>query len=129
MKFEILTLIDITETGQHRGPDKLAVNQQANYNTVIQTIGLRINPNPIFVEVELMPIKGLGFGNSFKGNHNCWNFLFDVEYEEGLNLQMLEEDFHLVPVITDLNETININTSAFNTRDDKEKNIIFKCVY
>ena len=126
MKFEILTLVDITETRIYRGTDKLAVNQQANYNTVIQTIGLRANPSPIDVSVEYMPIKGIGFGSNFKGEHNCWKLLFEIEYGEGTNLEFMIEDFHIVPVISGLNESIKLNNSVFNTQDTKEKNIIFK---
>ena len=41
---------------------------------------------------------------------------------------MLENDFHLIPVITDLMETIKINTSVLDTTGKKTKNITFKYV-
>ena len=41
---------------------------------------------------------------------------------------MLENDFHLIPVITDLMETIKINTSVLDTTGNKTKNITFKYV-
>ena len=46
MNFEIATLIDITQTGQtkFRSEDRTAINQQANWNTFLQVIGLRANP-------------------------------------------------------------------------------------
>ena len=128
MNFEILTLVDITETKQHRGPDKLAVSQQANFNTVIQTIGLRVNPVPIRVESVLCNIDTLGFGTSYKGEHNCWKFLFANEYQDGLNLEMMQQDFHLVPIIAGLTETVEINTLVFDTHNKKEQNIIFNYV-
>ncbi len=46
MNFEIATLIDITQTNQtkFRSEDRQAINQQANWNTFLQVIGLRSNP-------------------------------------------------------------------------------------
>ena len=39
---------------------------------------------------------------------------------------MLMQDFDLIPIITGLNETVNINTPAFSTTDTVDKNIVFK---
>jgi len=50
MKFTLTTVVDITETRARRGEDKKQVNQQANYNTMFQTIGLRVNVDPISLE-------------------------------------------------------------------------------
>ncbi len=57
-----------------------------------------------------------------------WTFIFDTEYYGGLTLEMLESDFHLVPIISGLNETIEINTSVVDTKGNATKNIIFKYV-
>ena len=38
---------------------------------------------------------------------------------------MLQEDFELIPIISDLNETIDINKSVIRTTDPYEKNILF----
>ena len=51
-QFMIQTLIDITETGLHRGADKVKVNQQQNFNTAVNTIGLRLNCHPVKVICE-----------------------------------------------------------------------------
>ena len=46
MKFRIDTLIDITNTSSRRqDDDKYAYKQEANFQTVLQTIGLRVNLN------------------------------------------------------------------------------------
>ena len=44
MRFIIHTLVDITETGSRRGEDPKQYRQQQNFLTVMQTIGLRVNP-------------------------------------------------------------------------------------
>ena len=44
MKFRIETLVDITETKARRqGNDKFAYKQEANFQTVLQTVGMRVN--------------------------------------------------------------------------------------
>ena len=45
MRFIIHTLVDITETGSRRGEDPKQYRQQQNFLTVMQTIGLRVNPD------------------------------------------------------------------------------------
>jgi len=106
----------------------MAVQKQANYNTVIQTIGLRANPLPIQITQQTGNIKSIGFGNNFKGEHTYWEFDFEIEYVGGLTEDMLVEDFHLIPVITKLDETAVINISVFDTKDSRKRNIVFKCV-
>ena len=106
MNFEVATLIDITNTGQtkFRSEDRLAINQQANWNTFLQVIGLRANPyfNEKPIMVSELDITDSEFGQAFKGKHN------------------------LVPVIAGLTESVTINNNAFRTKDDASKNIIFK---
>ena len=126
MKFKLTTIIDITQTLARRGDNKKLVNQQANYNTMIQTIGLRVNINPNSCKVEVANIKGLGFGDTFKGKHRYWEFTFDVEAEDALTLDMLATDFDLVPVITNLDETTTPGTKVFRTNHPNDTNIVFK---
>lgn len=124
MKIIIETLIDITETQARRGDDRLAVNQQANYNTVIQTAGLRANPTPGPVTVNEKDITGM-FGSVYKGKHLVWNIEIEYEYEGGVNIEMLQDDFDLVPIITGLTENITLENSVVRTKDKKLANIIF----
>lgn len=127
MEFILYTLIDITETNERRGTDKVAIGEQANYDTLIQVIGLRVNPTPKGVKQIEGPISKLGLGSDFKGKHVYWEFRFDIEYG-ATSLEMLEEDFDLVPVVTGLKETAKINISVFKTKDPTQRNIVFKCV-
>ena len=73
MNFEIATLIDITQTNQtkFRSDDRQAINQQANWNTFLQVIGLRANPyfNEKPIMVSGLDITDSEFGQSFKGKH------------------------------------------------------------
>lgn len=129
MKFRLHTLIDITETGTRRhDEDKFAYKQEANFQTVLQTIGLRVNieydNRP---SIEELSIAKLGFGDKYKGKQNVWTFDFYTEYEGGLDIDMLYNDFNLVPIITGLNETIKFEQALFRTTPE-ERNIIFSII-
>jgi hypothetical protein len=129
MKFKVLTLADITKTDARRGEDSSAWRQQQNYNTFVGVLGLRVNP--IVDSVPTMKkraIGNLGFGKNYKGSHRVWEFSFSTEYEGGLTKEMLEQDFDLIPFVTNLNETVTIDPSVFRTTCEDSKNIIFMYV-
>jgi len=123
MAYRILTLIDITETGENHGPDEKRVNQQANWNTLIQVLGLRANPSPLKTVSHSESITGLGFGTAFKGKQRYWECEFEIEYGE-VRKEAFLEDFDLVPIITGLDETAKLETPVFYTEDPKYKNIV-----
>jgi len=135
------TLIDITKTGvvSNYKPNALAFiddadqevdneaswnrsrNQQRNFETIIQTIGLRSQlmfiGTPVTVEIDL---ADLNFGKEFSGLQKVWNFDFAVEHVDvftrGDNqLILLEEDLNLVPCILRLTETVNIKNPIYQT--------------
>ena len=118
----------MTETNVGRSGEAKQRNQQANYNTVVQTAGLRVNPMPIALESKVGVVDGIGFGSSIKDKQRYWVFTFQHEFENALNIDQLKDDFDLVPVITGLDETAMINNSAFRTKDSVETNIVFKFV-
>jgi hypothetical protein len=129
MRFRIQTLVDITETRARRqGEDKFAYKQEANFQTVLQTIGMRVNieydNSPRFEEITVTKIL---FDDKYKGKQMLWTFEFDVEYEDALTLEMLKGDFDLIPIITGLNETIDLNKALFRTTG-KDTNIMFSVV-
>jgi hypothetical protein len=125
MKFKLTTLVDITETNIRKGPDKIAIGQQSNYDTLIQVIGLRANPNPIQVAQHNGSIANIGFGSSFKGKQNYWEFVFEMP-DGSASIDNFKSDFHLVPFVTELTETAKINISVFNTQDSSSTNIVFE---
>lgn len=127
MRFELKTLVDITETGARRGEDSRSYNQQQNFLILLQTISLRANPiinkKPV---VEKQNISNLGFGKKHKGVHNVWSLTFDFESENQHSLEFLQQDVELVPVIVNLNETADLSIGAFITRDEQSTNILFR---
>jgi hypothetical protein len=126
MRFKLTTVIDITQTSARRGDEKKLVNQQANYNTMIQTIGLRVNIDTESCTSSFGDVSKFKFGSKVKGSHQYWEFLFDVEYKDALDLAMLKLDFDLVPVITKLDETVKVSNDIFRTKDPKDTNIVFE---
>jgi hypothetical protein len=129
MKFQLKTLVDITETSARRQDvDKFAYKQQANFQTVLQTIGLRVNlsydNSPV---CESISVANLGFDDKYKGKQNVWTFDFDIEFEGALDIDMLNKDFDLIPIITGLNETIKAPQALFRT-SPKDRNIIFSII-
>ena len=129
MRFRIQTLVDITETRARRqGEDKFAYKQEANFQTVLQTIGMRVNieydNSPRFEEITVTKIL---FDDKYKGKQMLWTFEFDVEYEDALTLEMLKGDFDLIPIITGLNETVELQKALFRTAG-KDTNIVFSVV-
>ncbi len=128
----IYTLIDISETKMYNSnsKDKKLVGQQANFMTFFQTLCLRQNylyaDPPVLQSFTEKKLRELGFGTDYKGNHNVW--CIELTVDEGREFgtdEILQEDFDLVPVISGLDETIEINNKVFRTTDKKAKNITF----
>jgi hypothetical protein len=125
MRIQILTLVDITQTNARRGDDPFEQRQQQNFLTGVQTLSLRNNPT-ITAEPKQFTedANKLGFGQRYSGTHEIWKL--NISYEQYVEnmLEVLKEDFRLVPFISNLNETIKITYSVFDALDEKEKNII-----
>jgi len=128
MKFKIITLIDVEETGERKGPNKTEIGQQANYDTIIQVLGLRSNPVPLEIQKCSGDIKDIGFGDSFRNKkYSYWTFSFEMP-DGSTSIDAMQNDFNLVPIVTGLTETAKINISVFKTKDSTDRNIVFKCV-
>jgi hypothetical protein len=132
---EITTLIDITYTGINRlnQGSKIQLDQQRNFNTLIQCLELRSIINYQLPPVsEKIDIKNLNFGSIFKGKHNVWTFRFSPDRtgayfneEYGLVGELIN-DINEVPIIKNLTETINIDKAIFNLTDSVNKNTLIK---
>ena len=130
MQYKLYTLVDITHTGQYRhepGKELLRWKEQ-NFNTVLQTLGIRANlsfiTNPLMTEV-----KGSLVGFDTKEIIRVWRFDFETErddmYDNGEDpVGFLKEDFELVPYIEGLDELLQQNYAVFVT-EGKNKNIVF----
>ena len=128
MRFRIYTVVDITETNARRSDNKKEYSQQTNLNTVMQTVGLRVNFEPVYTETTVEDITELGFGETIKGKQRYWEFCFDVEYEGALSIDMMLNDFDLIPVITELDETVHNHNKVFRTTCPSDRNIVFEIV-
>jgi|TARA_B110000240_G_C13489073_1_gene448779 hypothetical protein len=119
------SLVDITKTDQLHNTDgnDISRDQHRNYQTLIQTLGLRTQPT-IINEPRVSVVENLrgihhGFGESYKGSHSVWTVKFSVEYtdvfrdEDGNDIGYLEEDFNQVPVISMLTETARFILPCF----------------
>lgn len=124
-RYKLQTLVDITETNARRGDDPTEYKQQQNWMTLIQTLGLRCNPIVTHTECESVPVGKLGFGSSFKGKQQVWTVYFDFEHEDENDLEFLKNDFDLVPIAGNLQETAKLDSEIFQTSSAEYRNIIF----
>jgi hypothetical protein len=130
MRYKIYTLVDITKTSQYRNEPgrELARLQQQNFDTVIQTIGMRANLsylNPPKVKIDV-PEKYNMIGDELS---NIWVFDWEVDKEDLFlydddDLYRLKEDFDLVPYISGLTETVKKEPAIFRPGE----NISFEIV-
>jgi hypothetical protein len=127
MRIKLYTLVDITETGARRSDDAKLFRQQQNFLTVMQTIGLRVNP--IYIKPPSLTNttpKMYNLGTSYKGNHNIWEYVFEIEHEGALSEEILINDFNLIPIIDQLTETVKFDNAVFITKNPNLNNIYFE---
>lgn len=128
-RYKLITLVDITRTNPRRDEtDSLRVKQQANFNSLVQAINLRSNieffSDPEFNKGRLPePLTG-------KANH--WIAEFEVEREDvflkdGDPVGLLIEDLNGVPIIPDLNSSVDLDPAVFIT-SGKKANIWFTII-
>ena len=131
--FTVYTLVDVTATGVTRlaGNNEYQRNQQRNWETLLQVIGLKAQPvhieGPICTELD---VGYLEFGNMFEGRHRVWVACIGIEHTDvyltGDNpVAGLENDFAQVPITSGLNETARFMLPIFYTHG-AIKNIYFK---
>jgi hypothetical protein len=127
------TLVDITPTGVIRDlpGQELQRNQQRNWETVLQCIGLITQPNVLRAPsiVDISNIENLSFGEFYKGPQKVWTFTFGVDREDVFRrgndeFANLEDSFDQVPVVTYLTETARFMLPIFYTQG-AIKNIYF----
>lgn len=132
-KITVITLIDITETKQYRKePGKeLEIQQQQNFLTLMQTIGMRVNPSyprPPVVDYDFSK-EGV-FGSKITTPQKAWKFDFYFDYHGGLtdsagnSCGLLIDDLHLIPVISELTESVNLDLAVFDTKSAEFKNTV-----
>lgn len=125
------TLIDITNTHvtRYSVSHEHTRNQQRNYETLIQILGLRTQLLRIYQTNLFADLCDYKFGSSYIGKHNIWVFEFDVEYQDiytvdHIPFKILLDDFCKVPIIAGLAETVTLNMPLFYTSNNY-KNLYF----
>ena len=118
MKYELLTLADITETKAKFDKNDSAWHQQQNFLTVLQTIGLRVNITyKDSTEVIDITAKQAGFGTVYKGKNKAWKFVFETDFDDATNIETMTNDFNMVPIITNLDETAEFKNNMFESKN------------
>jgi hypothetical protein len=133
---EIKTLIDITDTGVRRPSQgtQQQIEQFKNWITLKQCVELRsVVEYDCPPSVEVVDIKGLGFGRVFKGQHAVWTWQFSPDREmiyadDNDALGGLVGDIDQVPIIQKLTETINIDKPVFELTDVNLRNTIVRII-
>ena len=126
------TLVDITPTGQtvHSVEKEIERNQQRNWETTLQILSLRTQPNIVKTDIIVDDVKNYQFGISYTGVHKIWTFVVGVDYKDiytkGPDIfGLLRSDFKLTPVITGLTETTDFPQPIFYS-SGPDNNIYFK---
>jgi len=118
--YQIHTLVDITKTDVNRSDkDSLLRDQQRNYQTLIQSLGLRTQPmnitNPVIIHGTFDY-----FGEMYQTEQKVWQIEFANEHKGvfGNNKHqygLLLEDLNEVPIINGLEETARFLLPCFFT--------------
>lgn len=119
MRYQIITLVDITRSNANRSEtDRVLVGQQANFNSLIQAIGMRSN-----IEWVQDPQRHSGRIPNQDGKAVHWIWEFDVEREHVFRkdddpVGHLIDDLNNVPIVSDLTNSADLTPPAFQTRGD-----------
>jgi hypothetical protein len=118
--FKLVSVVDITRSLPSRSEtDQLKMGQQANFNSLIQAIGIRSN-----VEWDRDPECHTGrLPDAIEGAATHWIWEFSVERDFVFRLDddpvgLLLDDLQGVPVINRLNNSVDIMPSIFQTKGD-----------
>ena len=117
-RFQIITLVDITQTNPHRSEtDQHLLSQQANFNSLVQAIGLRAN----VVWVNRPKERNGALPRDIDGKAVYWTWTFDVERDDvflrdGDSVALLIDDLNGVPIIDGLTNSVEISPAAIQTK-------------
>jgi hypothetical protein len=132
--YQGFTLIDITPTGviSYSPQNEFKRNQQRNWETVQQILGLRTQPTILETDDFVDDVIKYNFGIKYQGEHKIWTFKFGVDYadiyQDGPDkFGLIKNDFKITPVILNLTETILPELAVF-TPKGPWNNIYFKSI-
>ena len=137
-----VSCVDVTFTGVTRGSG-VQRNQQRNWETVVQTVGLLSQPIIAQYPEKLEFTNDEDFNSSalyrlmgskhrfvlefLKPDVSVWMFAVASEHADvfGKDCELLNRVFDYIPVIGGLEETIDLKPSVFSTTDPEFINIQF----
>lgn len=143
--YQLCTFVDITHTNVRRGFSK-ARNQQRNLDTLIQAIGMITQPNIVEYPTSYFKSKAMLTSNAARNKigalhkfdealiheegHAVWTMLFSVQHAEvfGHNNERLYSILDNIPVVSGLDETIQLTPSIFSTSNMETMNIMISLV-
>jgi hypothetical protein len=106
-------------------------NQQRNFETIIQVVSLRSQPENITTPLVVSNAE-IVWGNNYVDKHvTAWQFTFIVSqrgvfYDGKKELGHLLNDCQYVPMITDLDESVKLQPQLNTT--EEMKNIHFEVI-
>jgi len=116
--FTVFTLFDITCTGVTRvtSSNQFQRNQQRNWETLLQLIGLRTQITIVKYPTILdnQKLSNYKFGSDFKKSARIWSMTFSIEnagiFSDGHDpIAHLKHDVDLIPMVANLNETVKFD--------------------
>lgn len=132
-RFRVHTLFDITETSQHRKDPgrEIQWKQQQNFSVLLQTIGMRVNPQyNSSPSADKENLTNYQFGSAYNDEHTVWTWEFFTEYDNGFTdslgnpVGLLLEHLNFVPMIPQLTETVQFKIPVFDSTSLEFRNIL-----
>ena len=121
-RYRIISLVDITRSRASRSEtDRIKIGQQANFNSLIQAIGIRAN-----IEWDSDPKECHGrFPEIIEGAGAYWLWEFTTERDSVFlknddPVWLLREDIHGVPIVDGLNNTVDLAFPIFQTKSNHQ---------
>jgi len=118
-RYRIVTLVDITRSQPSRDTtDSTLLGQQANFNSLVQAIGMRSNVT--WIQDPELHNGRLPIGPG-KAAHWIWQFdaeREDVFLNQGDDVALLVNDLDGVPIVDQLNNTVELTPAVFRSQGD-----------
>jgi hypothetical protein len=118
-RYQIVTLVDITRSQPSRDTtDSTLLGQQANFNSLVQAIGMRSNVT--WIQDPELHNGRLPIGPG-KAAHWIWQFdaeREDVFLNQGDDVALLVNDLDGVPIVDQLNNTVELTPAVFRSQGD-----------
>ena len=127
-RFQIITLVDITQTNPHRSEtDQHILSQQANFNSLVQAIGLRANVAWMSTPKE----RNGALPRDIDGKAVYWTWSFDVERDDVFlkdsnSVGLLIDDLNGVPIIPNLNNSVDLDPACFISKGEQTNIWVFE---